>query len=245
MCQPLVWATRSKRRLFTEDADVPGNQPDPVPSTAATPTATATAKWAGEVLPARGQRPVRPYRSRLFRCDMILARDHVRGGSSNVPDLFTRLMLSLVATGYRARLVLRTPTPTVTGQCAHYDGLSVGLHRRRDLHSGCIKWWTGSTYHVMNPHDDGIGLDEYVRLAERCRLPDPAHSWLRRLAATVRQLALRALPDTQRHASLAAAAARLSAAGEADPWVDGRPPTGSGQRWQQAKNRPRTRTSRM
>ncbi len=34
----------------------------------------------------------------VFRCDMILA-DTTYAGQLNVPDMFTRMMLSLVATG--------------------------------------------------------------------------------------------------------------------------------------------------
>ena len=57
------------------------------------------------------------------------------------------------------------------------------------------------TYHVMNPYDDGIGLDEYVDW-----LIDAGHSiqridgydaWLQRFGTS-----LRALPDRQRQASL-------------------------------------------
>ncbi len=40
------------------------------------------------------------------------------------------------------------------------------------------------TYHVMNPYDDGIGLDEYID-ANRRRICDPAHSRLRPVAAAV------------------------------------------------------------
>ena len=58
-----------------------------------------------------------------------------------------------------------------------------------------------ATYHVMNPYDDGIGLDEYVdwlidagHPVQRIRGYD---GWLQRF-----DTALRALPDKQRHASL-------------------------------------------
>ena len=58
------------------------------------------------------------------------------------------------------------------------------------------------TYHVMNPYDDGIGLDELRRLAGRRRAtgshasPDYAE-WLQRF-----ETRMRALPDKQRQASL-------------------------------------------
>ena len=57
------------------------------------------------------------------------------------------------------------------------------------------------TYHVMNPHDDGIGLDEYVDWLIEAgysiqRIPDYA-AWLQRF-----ETAMRALPDRQRQHSL-------------------------------------------
>jgi fatty acid CoA ligase FadD9 len=58
-----------------------------------------------------------------------------------------------------------------------------------------------STYHVMNPHDDGIGLDEYVDWLIDAGYPIqriPGYdAWLQRF-----DTALHALPDTQRQASL-------------------------------------------
>ena len=50
-------------------------------------------------------------------------------------------------------------------QRAHFDGLPVGIRRRGDRHAGRTggQFSAGfETYHVMNPHDDGIGIDEYV-----------------------------------------------------------------------------------
>ena len=57
------------------------------------------------------------------------------------------------------------------------------------------------TYHVMNPYDDGIGLDEYVDWLIEAgypieRIPDYS-TWVQRFETT-----LRALPDKQRQASL-------------------------------------------
>ena len=58
-----------------------------------------------------------------------------------------------------------------------------------------------ATYHVMNPHDDGIGLDEFVDWLvdagysiERIR---DYHDWLQRL-----ETSLQALPERQRQYSL-------------------------------------------
>ena len=57
------------------------------------------------------------------------------------------------------------------------------------------------TYHVMNPYDDGIGLDEYVDWLIEAgypveRVADYA-AWLQRFETT-----MRALPERQRQASL-------------------------------------------
>ncbi|MFG1929930.1 oxidoreductase, partial [Mycobacterium sp. NPDC048908] len=57
------------------------------------------------------------------------------------------------------------------------------------------------TYHVMNPYDDGIGLDEYVDWLIDAGFPvrrvgDYA-GWLQRF-----ETAMRALPEPQRQASL-------------------------------------------
>ena len=57
------------------------------------------------------------------------------------------------------------------------------------------------TYHVMNPHDDGIGLDEYVDWLIEAGYPiqriDDFGEWLQRFEA-----GLRALPDRQRQHSV-------------------------------------------
>lgn len=54
-------------------------------------------KWAGEVL-LREAHDLCRLPVAVFRCDMILA-DTTYAGQPNLPDMFTRLMLSLVATG--------------------------------------------------------------------------------------------------------------------------------------------------
>jgi fatty acid CoA ligase FadD9 len=57
------------------------------------------------------------------------------------------------------------------------------------------------TYHVMNPYDDGIGLDEYVDWLIEAGYPvervGDYHAWLQRF-----DTAVRALPERQRQASL-------------------------------------------
>ena len=80
------------------------------------------------------------------------------------------------------------------------------------------------TYHVMNPYDDGIGLDEYVDWLIDAGYPIERvadyDDWLQRF-----ETAMRALPERQRQALAAAAAARLPTTRQADPRIHraGRP----------------------
>lgn len=158
----------------------------------------SNSKWAGEVLLREAHDrcglPVS-----VFRCDMILA-DTTYAGQLNLPDMFTRLMLSLVATGI-APASFYEPDANGNRQRAHYDGLPVGFIAEAisTLGAGVVDGF--ETYHVMNPYDDGIGLDEFVdwliaagyRIA---RVGDYA-TWLQRF-----ETAIRALPERQRQASL-------------------------------------------
>src|SRR6202012_6153094 len=79
-------------------------------------------KWAGEVL-LREANDLCGLPVAVFRCDMILA-DTSYAGQLNVPDMFTRLMLSLVATGIAPGSFYELDGD-VHRQRAHYDGLPV------------------------------------------------------------------------------------------------------------------------
>jgi fatty acid CoA ligase FadD9 len=156
-------------------------------------------KWAGEVL-LRAAHDVCDLPVSVFRCDMILA-DTTYAGQLNLPDMFTRLMLSLVATGI-APVSFYQLDADGNRQRAHYDGLPVEFIAESISTLGAQVVDGFETYHVMNPHDDGIGLDEYVDWLIDADLPlgrvtgDYA-AWLRRF-----ETAVRALPERQRHASL-------------------------------------------
>jgi len=63
----------------------------------ATPNGYGNSKWASEVL-LREAHDLNGLPVSVFRCDMILAETNYLG-QLNVPDMFTRLLLSLVATG--------------------------------------------------------------------------------------------------------------------------------------------------
>ncbi len=155
-------------------------------------------KWAGEVL-LREAHDLCGLPVSVFRCDMILA-DTGYAGQLNLPDMFTRLMLSLAATGIAPGSFYELDAEG-RRQRAHYDGLPVEFIAEAISTLGSRIQDGFETYHVMNPYDDGIGLDEFVDW-----LIEAGHSisrvadygtWLERFEAS-----LRALPDKQRQASL-------------------------------------------
>jgi fatty acid CoA ligase FadD9 len=158
-------------------------------------------KWAGEVL-LREANDLCDLPVAVFRCDMILA-DTTYAGQLNLPDMFTRLMLSLVATGVAPGSFYELDGQGKR-QRAHYDGLPVEFIAEAVsiLGTEVLEGGAGfQTYHVMNPYDDGIGLDEYVDWLIDAgysiqRVGDYA-GWLGRFETT-----LRALPERQRQYSL-------------------------------------------
>jgi fatty acid CoA ligase FadD9 len=158
-------------------------------------------KWAGEVL-LREAHDLCGLPVAVFRCDMILA-DTTYAGQLNLPDMFTRMMLSLVATGIAPGSFYELGGDG-TRQRAHYDGLPVEFIAEAISVLGprVLEDEAGyQTYHVMNPYDDGIGLDEYVDWLIDAgyaiqRVGDYA-AWLQRFETT-----LRALPEKQRNSSL-------------------------------------------
>jgi fatty acid CoA ligase FadD9 len=155
-------------------------------------------KWAGEVL-LREANDLCGLPVAVFRCDMILA-DTTYAGQLNLPDMFTRLMLSLVATGVAPGSFYELDGEG-RRQRAHYDGLPVEFIAEAISELGAQAVDGFQTYHVMNPYDDGIGLDEYVDWLIDAgyaiqRVGDYA-TWLERFETT-----LRALPERQRQYSL-------------------------------------------
>jgi fatty acid CoA ligase FadD9 len=158
-------------------------------------------KWAGEVL-LREAHDLCGLPVTVFRCDMILA-DTTYAGQLNLPDMFTRLMLSLVATGIAPGSFYELDTEG-NRQRSHYDGLPVEFIAAAisTLGTQILDSDTGfQTYHVMNPYDDGIGLDEYIDWLVEAgysieRIADYSE-WLQRF-----ETSLRALPDRQRQYSL-------------------------------------------
>ncbi|MFI6047001.1 carboxylic acid reductase [Nocardia sp. NPDC051321] len=182
---------------FTEDADVRTASPvRKVDDSYA--NGYGNSKWAGEVL-LREANDLCGLPVAVFRCDMILVSGRYVG-QLNLPDMFTRMMLSLVASGIAPFSFYETDAEG-NRQRAHYDGLPVDFIAEAISTLGAQVTDGFRTYHVMNPYDDGIGLDEYVDwlidAGYSIQRIDEYDAWLRRF-----ETALRALPEQQRQYSL-------------------------------------------
>ncbi|WP_040834023.1 carboxylic acid reductase [Nocardia brevicatena] len=183
--------------VFTEDADIRAIGPTRAIDDSYA-NGYSNSKWAGEVL-LREANDLCGLPVAVFRCDLILA-DTEYAGQLNVPDMFTRLMLSLLATGIAPGSFYELG-PDGRRRRAHYDGLPVGFVAEAISTLGAQAAPGFRTYHVMNPYDDDISLDTYVDWLIDAghpieRIPDYG-TWLRRF-----ETAVRALPDRQRRHSL-------------------------------------------
>jgi fatty acid CoA ligase FadD9 len=155
-------------------------------------------KWGGEVL-LREANDLCGLPVAVFRCSWILA-DTTYAGQLNLPDMVTRMMLSLVATGIAPGSFYELDADG-NRQRAHFDGLPVEFIAEAISTLGAQVVDGFQTYHVWNPRDDGIGLDEYVDWLIEAgysiqRISDYAE-WLQRF-----ETVMRALPDRQRQYSL-------------------------------------------
>jgi fatty acid CoA ligase FadD9 len=130
---------------------------------------------------------------------MILA-DTTYAGQLNLPDMFTRMMFSLVATGIAPGSFYQLDAEGKR-QASHYDGLPVEFIAEAISTLGAHVQDGFATYHVMNPYDDGIGMDTFVdwlvEAGYKIERVDDYAEWLSRFETT-----LRGLPDRQRQASL-------------------------------------------
>ena len=156
-----------------------------------------TSKWAGEVL-LRAANDLCGLPVSVFRCGMILT-DTTYAGQLNLPDQLTRLMLSLLATGIAPKSFYELDTDG-NRQRAHYDGLPVEFVAEAistlGAHTDDFQ-----TFHVMNDHDDGVGLDQFVDWLIDAGFPiqriEDYDAWLLRFEA-----AMQGLPERQRQCSL-------------------------------------------
>jgi fatty acid CoA ligase FadD9 len=178
--------------IIDEDADV--RQATPVRRLASGGYADgyANSKWAAEVL-LRDAHERYGLPVAIFRSDMILAHSQY-AKQLNLPDMFTRLIVSLVATGL-------APRSFYTGTARpHYPGLPVDFTAEAIVTLGAESLTGFRTFHVINSHDDGISLDTFVDWIEAAGYPirrlDDYNEWYERFAA-----GLRGLPEEQRQRS--------------------------------------------
>jgi fatty acid CoA ligase FadD9 len=158
----------------------------------------ANSKWAGEVLLAEAQEvcglPVA-----VFRCGMILAEPRY-AGQLNVPDMFTRLLFSIAVTGIAPESFYPLDSHG-NRQRSHYDGLRVDFIAASIVALGRQSIDGRANYNVSNQHDDGVGFDTFIDWLIEGGLPIKHVAgyadWVHRF-----EIALRALPDKQRQASL-------------------------------------------
>jgi fatty acid CoA ligase FadD9 len=152
-----------------------------------------TSKWAGEVL-LREAHDLCGLPVAVFRSDMILAHSRYRG-QLNVPDMFTRLLLSVIATGVAPKSFYRNDS------AAHYDGLPVDFTAEAVTTLGEQATSGFHTFNVLNPHADGLSLDVFVDWLIAAGHPvvriDDYDAWFIRF-----ERAIRALPERQRQHSL-------------------------------------------
>jgi fatty acid CoA ligase FadD9 len=155
-------------------------------------------KWAGEQLLHSAHRrfglPVN-----VFRGDMMLAHRRYHE-QINVPDIFTRLLYSVVVTGLAPKSFYQL-APDGSRQGGHYDGLPVDFIAAAIVGIGAKSQRGVRTFHVINHHvDEGMSLDQFVDWIEQAGYPVkrvPNHGeWHRQFEAK-----LRALPEEKRQRS--------------------------------------------
>lgn len=154
----------------------------------------ALSKWAGEVLCREAHAwcglPVS-----VFRCNMILTHSRY-ARQLNVPDIFTRLLLSILLTGIAPKSFYLDGAPK-----PHYDGLPVDFIAKATTQIGAHATSGFHTYNVVNPHDDGISLDTFVDWLDqegyKIQRITNYNDWVARL-----ETAMRALPEDLRQHTL-------------------------------------------
>ncbi|MBF6175216.1 carboxylic acid reductase [Nocardia blacklockiae] len=155
-------------------------------------------KWAGEVL-LREAHDLCGLPVAVFRSDMILAHSRY-AGQFNLPDMFTRLLLSVLATGVAPTSFYATDAAGAR-QRAHYDGLPADFTAAAITTLGSRVHTGFESFDVLNPHDDGLSLDVFVDWLIEAGHPieriDDYADWLARF-----ETALRALPEQQRQHSV-------------------------------------------
>ncbi|MFI8566035.1 carboxylic acid reductase [Rhodococcus sp. NPDC078407] len=160
-------------------------------------------KWAGEVL-LRNAFDEFGLPVSVFRSDMILAHS-TWSGQLNVPDVFTRLVLSIVATGLAPQTFYATDTGAPTDEkgrpLAHYDGLPADFSASAITSVAADDLSGYRTFDILNPHDDNISLDTFVDWLREAgcniEIVENYDEWFERFSAAVESL-----PEKQRTHSL-------------------------------------------
>ncbi|WP_155772072.1 non-ribosomal peptide synthetase, partial [Mycobacterium asiaticum] len=193
--------TQIEPARFTEDADIriisPHRSVNALPA-----NGYGNSKWASEIL-LREANDLCNLPVAVFRCGMILA-DPAYSGLVNVSDTVSRMVLSVLATGIAPGSFYRHDT-FGNRASAHFDGVPAGFVAEAITTLGLPVTSPEAsafrTYHVMNPHDDGIGLDEYVdwliEAGHPIRRVDDFGEWVRQF-----EEALQALPEERRRHSV-------------------------------------------
>jgi fatty acid CoA ligase FadD9 len=157
-------------------------------------------KWASEVL-LREAHDLCGLPVAVFRPGMILAH-RVYSGQLNVPDLFTRLLFSLVVTGI-APSTFYAPDTRAGRPRARYEGIPVDFLAESITEIGARDSQGFHTYNLSSSYDDGISLDTFVDWLNEAGFKieriDNYGEWLSRF-----ETAMRSLPEEQRQSSLLA-----------------------------------------
>ncbi|RDI54068.1 carboxylic acid reductase [Nocardia mexicana] len=190
-------ADRVDPRIFAEDGDIRDISPRRSVDDGYA-NGYGNSKWAGEVL-LREAHDLCGLPVAVFRSDMILAHSRY-SGQLNLPDMFTRLLLSVLATGVAPKSFYEIDVEG-NRQRSHYDGLPADFTAAAITALGARITSGFETFDVLNPHDDGLSLDEFVDWLVAAGHPieriDDYAEWLSRF-----ETALRALPEHQRQQTL-------------------------------------------
>jgi fatty acid CoA ligase FadD9 len=171
-------------------------------------------KWAAEqLLYSANRRFALPVN--VFRGDMILPHRRLRG-QVNAPDIFIRLLVSLVTTGLAPESFYTLESDNAACR-AHYDGLPVDFFASAMIGAAGEPHRELRVFHVVNPHDDdGVSLDTFVDWIEGAGYPITRIAsyadWLHRFEDN-----LHALPDELRQQSSLPVLASLQQPAERKP----------------------------
>jgi fatty acid CoA ligase FadD9 len=157
-------------------------------------------KWASEVL-LREAFDLCGLPVAVFRPGMILAHSRY-AGQLNVPDMFTRLLFSLVVTGI-APATFYAQDATGGRPRGRYDGLTVDFLAGSITAIGARETHGFHSYNLASGHDDGVSLDDFVDwlIEAGCKIEriDRYDAWLSRF-----KTAMHALSEEQRGESMLA-----------------------------------------